>query len=48
MLVKEGSLGKFGKILENTPDSWKKFYEDYKYDSDCISVGQKETLCNSL
>ncbi|XP_075252462.1 putative H/ACA ribonucleoprotein complex subunit 4 [Convolutriloba macropyga] len=29
MLVKSGELGKFGKILENTPESWKKFYEDY-------------------
>jgi len=29
LLIKEGSLGKFGKITENTPESWKKFYEDY-------------------
>merc|ERR1711879_726375 len=29
MLVKSGELGKFGKIQENTPESWKKFYEDY-------------------
>jgi H/ACA ribonucleoprotein complex subunit 4 len=28
-LVKEGVLGKFGKIQDNTPADWKKFYEDY-------------------